>query len=273
MTDRNQKDKKKTVTPVRKPFIIGDAADENTVVSALKFFGSVILVCFVAFIACMTASGGSFLRLLINPAVIAAAAFIFFNNGSGRGADDVARGEILYQRQEKGNSFSEAEKKVCYHPFKGFLIGLIGTLPFLVPAVFLALNTTLQTTGAGTLPSWMQAYTRRSEIGDALISYTQPESMDLTGMIRVIIRICIIPFVNLIGYGSKQNMLMLERTCPVILLLPAVFYGTGYLTGKKIRAGIHTAISENEKRRIRKEKKRIRNRNTNQRNREPEQLN
>ena len=102
---------------------------------------------------------------------------LFYNNGAGKGADAVAHGEILYQKKERGQTFSESEQKICFHPMKGYLIGVLGTLPFLIAAVILAVKTAPQVTGAGSLPSWMQAYTRRSDIGDALISYTQPEDV------------------------------------------------------------------------------------------------
>jgi hypothetical protein len=128
-------------------------------------------------------------------------------------------------------------------------------------------------TGSGTLPSWMQAYTSRSDIGDALINYTQPEGMALIDYIRAIIRITIIPFVNIVSSSNKAGMLTIERLSPLILLLPAAAYGTGYLTGKSIRTQIHTAISENDKKRKRREKKKRNARSAPTRKHEPERLN
>ena len=274
MTDSSRVGKKKHVKEVRKPFMTGTPKDENTLKSALKFFGLMIVIIFVAFITCAsTATGSLVIRLVINIAVIAVTIMIFYHNGAGRGADDISRGEILYQKKEKGQEINEAERKLCYHRFKGFLTGLIGMIPFILLGIVFALNTTIQTADPGTLPSWMQSYTKRSDIGDALVAYTQPEGLNVIGIIRMIIRICIIPYVNLVGYENNMGMLFLERICPVLFLLPAVSYGIGYLTGKKIRTGIHTAISENEKKRIRKEKKRIRARTGQNRRHEPEQLN
>ena len=71
---------------------------------------------------------------------------------------------------------------------------------------------------------------------------------------------------------EHNPVLLLERLSPLILLLPAAVYGTGYRTGKKIRTRIHTVISENDRKRVRKEKKRIRERNS-PRIKGPEQLN
>ena len=273
MMKRNSKSNG-TAQEVKKPFLTGSAADENTVKNSLAFFGIMIVVFIVSLIACVSASFDStILRLLLNGAVIIVVLLLLYNNGGVKGAEAVARGEILYQKKERGEDFSESERKICYHPMKGYLTGLLGTIPFLAAAVILAVLTVPQVTGAGTLPSWMQTYTRRGDIGNALVNYTQPEGMTFLDYIRALIRICIIPFVNIIGSGNKYSMAVIERLSPIILLLPAAAYGTGYMQGKKIRSRIHTAINENDRRRIRREKKKRAARNNGSRSREPEQLN
>jgi hypothetical protein len=180
---------------------------------------------------------------------------------------------LLPQEKEKGQEFTESERRICFHPMKGYLTALIGTLPFLILAVYLALNTSIQMTGAGTLPSWMQAYTKRSDIGNALVSYLQPEGMKLLDYIRALVRIMVMPFVNIAGAGNKAGILLIERLSPLILLLPAASYGTGYLTGRNIRTQVHTAISTNDRKRIRRENRRRAARNGGGRRDEPEQLN
>ena len=60
----------------------------------------------------------------------------------------------------------------------------------------------------------------------------------------------------------------------LILLLPACAYGTGYLTGPNVRAKVHTAIKENDRRRKRREKKERRIRaGITAKPKEPEKLN
>ena len=274
MTNRRKKKNGTEDKIFRKPFLTGFAADERTVRSSLLFFGTLILVFIVAFIACASATFSSFiLRLMMNAAVIIAALFIFFNNGSRRGADDVSRGEILWQKKESGRDFSETEQKLCFHPAKGYLIGIAGTIPFIILAACLALKTSVPMTGSGTLPSWMKGYINRSDIGNALVNYTQPEGMEAVDYIRAVIRMAILPFVNIVGTGNKTGILILERLSSLILLLPAAAYGTGYLTGRRIRTRIHTAISESERKRVRKEKKRRIARSRQTAGRGPEQLN
>ena len=249
--NRNSKTRRDPVQEVKKPFLNGDAVDENTVKNSLAFFGVMILVFIVSLIACAsTAAAGSILRLLIN--------------------GPVSQHLRIHSFSVDKLKDQKSERKICFHHLKGYITGIIGTLPFLIAAVYLAVLTKPQMTGAGTLPSWMQSYAQRSDIGSALINYTQPEGMTLLDYVRTLIRICIIPFVNIIGSSNQQGMAVVERLSPLILLLPAAAYGTGYIQGKRIRSKIHTAIKENNKKRIRIEKKK---RAARIRSREPEQLN
>ena len=257
-----------------KSFLTGSASDERTVKSSLMFLGTLVLIFIIAFIACATATFDSIiLRLVMNSAVIILAMVIVYNNGSKRGAEDVARGEILWQKQQNGQDFSDSERKMCFHPMKGYIIGLIGTVLILLPAIILAAKTTVQTTDSGTLPSWMQAYVKRSDIGNALVNYTQPSGMQFIDYLRAFVRVCILPFVNIVGSANRNGMVILERLSPIILLLPAAAYGSGYISGRNIRKQIHTAISENDKKRKRKEQKKRNERARQMTAREPEKLN
>ena len=257
-----------------KPYLKGNAADGQTLRESLRFFGVMLLVFFVSFISCSSISAaGAVLRIAFSVAVILLIIFILFNNGLNKGADAVARGEILYQREQKGEPFTDAERKCSFHPAKGFVTGLIGSLPYLILAVLLACVTQVQMTEAGTLPTWMKSYAGRGDIGSALINYTQPEGMTFISYIRLTVRICILPFVNLAGSDNSKGLYLIERLSPLLLLLPAIAYGCGYNYGRTARTKIHSVISENNRKRRKKEEKERRRRTQSSRNREPEQLN
>ena len=274
MTTGHRKNPKNTVKEVRKPFLKGSPIDSNTPRSSLVFFGMMLIIIFVSFIACTSAAfGNHILRVILNSLVVLIVLYILYNKGANHGADAVSRGEILFQKKENGQEFSDSEHKVCYHPLKGFLTGLIGSVPFLIVAVLLALNTQEVMTGSGTIPSWLQTYTRRADVGNALVQYMNPEGMTFTEYLRVAVRIMILPFVNIAGSSNKAGLLLVERLSPLILLLPAASYGFGYMTGKKIRTRIHTAISENNRKRINREKKARMKRMGADFGRKPEQLN
>ena len=267
-----KQDKTATVT-VRKPFLKGKPTDENTFRNILRFFGLMLLLVFMTFIVCtMTGFSSAVLRIAVNLAIETLILFILFNRGTVHGTEAVSRGEILYQHQVRGQEVTENERKLPYHPAKGFLNGILGTLLMLIPAIVLAFTAQRQMTGAGVLPGWMESYLRRDDIGNALVSYTNPGGISVTEILRIIVRICIMPFISMIGGENKEALLIAEKLSPILLLLPACAYGIGYLQGPKARARIHTEIAENTKKRIRREKKA---RKTRQRTRPhgPQQLN
>ena len=265
---------KKPAEIIRKEFLRGSATDENTLKNSLIFFGSLLIVFFISFVISATTSGNDIIRTVVSIAVIVLTLIVFFNKGSVQGAEAVARGEILWQKQEKGQTFSESERKICFHPLKAFLIGLIGTIPLLVAAIVFALNTSVQTTTAGALPSWMQPYLRRDEVSGPLVSYLQTAGMGPVDILRIIVRLTVMPFISLAGPTDYYAVFLVEKLSPLLLLLPACAYGTGYLTGPNARAKIHTAISENDRRRKRREKKERRIRaGITAKPKEPEKLN
>ncbi len=255
-----------------KPFTQGTPADENTLHQVLIFFGAMFIVGFMSFLVCsMTAFDSAFLRVGINLVIEALILIIFFNRGATSGTDAVARGEILFQHEHKGIKVTENEKRIPYHPVKGFLIGLLGASLFLILAIILALTSKKQMTGAGTLPSWMDAYMRRSEISDALSGYLQSDPLRFTDIIRTVIRILIMPFVSMAGAENRNMLLMIDRISPLLVLLPAVSYGIGYMQGPAQRKKIHTEIAANAKKRKIREKRERRAKNAAPKG--PEQLN
>ena len=247
---------RKPVKPVVKPYLTGSPTDERTVPGALGFFGVFLMALVMTFlVSSVMTMDNSVLRIALCAVVELLVLFIFYNNAVGRGTEAVARGEILYQRQEKGQTFSESERAICFHPAKGFVTALLGSIPILICAVLLAVTARRQTTSIGTLPGWMSVYQRRSEIGDALVAYTASTGLGLEDILRMIVRIAIMPFVSMVGAENRDGMLLLERLSPVLLLLPALAYGTGYLRGRGERTRIHTGIAESNRKRVRKEKK------------------
>ena len=268
--------KKTTPAEVKtKPYMSGSAFDQETMKKSIIFFGSLVMVFFLILLICSMATFDQIiLRAAVNLIVEAAVILVFYNNGISHGTNAVSRGEIAWQSQEKGREISPAERKLCYHPMKGFLIGLLGTMPFLILGLILAVTTKAQTASQGTVPSWLQGYLGRSEIGGALVAYTEPKGLDAMDMIRIIVRIAVLPFINLVGASNYGAVLWVERLSPLIILVPAISYGLGYTRGPSVRSRVLTEIAENAKKRQRRERKERRMRRMGGNNRrEPEQLN
>ena len=248
-------DKKKSNEPA-KPFWTGSITDESTLRRVMKFFGSLLLVAFMTFIVCsMTSFSSVVLRIAVNAAIELLILIIFFYKGMEYGTDGVARGEIIYQHIQKGQEVSAGEKKIPFNRYKGFITGIAGSSLLFILAVLLAITAEKTMTGAGVLPSWTDAYLRRSEISGALISYSVSNPIHLTDIIRIIIRLTIMPLVSMAGSENKSVLLIIERISPLIELLPAIAYGTGYLQGPAKRKQIHMEIEQNRRKRISREKR------------------
>ena len=247
---------KKNAEGKAKPFLTGSPTDENTLRSVLKMFGFMVLCMVMTFLVCsMAGVGSTVIRIIINAAIETLILVIFYSRGADQGTDAVARGEILYQHVEKGQDVSGGERRIPYHKLKGFMIGMTGSALFLIISIFIALTAQRQLTGAGTLPSWMEGYMRRTEIGDALVQYTVTEGFTFGDALRLIVRIAVMPFVSMAGAENKEILLLIERISPLLVLLPGLAFGFGYTQGPARRKLIHTEIANNTKKRISRERR------------------
>ncbi len=263
--------KKAKIEKVSKPYLRGDMYDRTTIPGALKFFAGTVVMAVIFLVVCMMMNWEqTWLNIAVNSAVLLLTYMMFAQFGMNAGADAVNQGEIMYAREEKGRPVADWERKLCYHPLKGLLTGLIGSVPILLCSIVLALIAERQMSGIGTLPSWVGSMEGRPEFGAALAVYHETGSLTLQSAMRLIVRMTTMPFVNMIGAGNSDGMLLLERISPILNLLPAVAYGLGYINGVGVRTTVHTNIALGKKKAKRKQAKERRSRIQ---RRGPEQLN
>lgn len=264
-------DKKQKIEKVSKPFLKGDMYDRTSLPSALKFFAGTVVMAIVFLIFCVMLNfEQTWLNILANATIVLGVYLLMHQFGMSAGADAVNQGEIMYSRQEKGRPVAEWERSMCYHPFKGFLSALIGSVPLLLCSLVLAFIAQRQMTTLGTLPAWVSGLESRPEIGGALAIYHENVGMSLETVLRLIVRMSVMPFVNVVGAADKDAMLILERVAPALNLLPAIVYGLGYMSGVNARTAVHTNIALGKKKAKRKQAKERRAR---RQSRGPAQLN
>lgn len=268
MEKKHKQQKKPKI--VTKPFLRGAVLDSHLAMDSLKFFGSLVLMA-VAFLLLGTLLmvDNRLLCLLLNGMMMVCVYLLFYNSGLNKGTTAVNLGEMLYMRRENGHQVTPEEEKCCFHPAKGFIIALVGTLPAFLCGCLLAATAQLQMTGLSALPSWLESYERRVEVGSALAYYHQSSPMGVEGLTRLVMRMCLMPLVGMIGTSNAAGLLMMERLSPVIMLLPALCYGIGYTRGVQMRTKVHTSIASNNRKRAKQEKKKRQARA----HRAPEQLN
>lgn len=262
--------KQEKIEKVTKPYIKGDIVDRTTASTALKFFFGTLGLAIIFLILCVVLNfEAKWLDVVVNMA-IAIGVYLFFGQFAlNAGADAVNQGEIMYARQEKGRPVAAWERSMCYHPLKGLVAALIGSLPLLLCSVALACIAERQMTNLGALPGWVGGIEGRQEIGNALAYYHDGGSMTIETVLRLVVRMTTMPFVNMIGASDKDAMLILERVSPLINLIPAVVYGICYAAGVSVRTGVHTSIALGKKKAKRKQAKERKARMQ----RGPEQLN
>ena len=169
--------------------------------------------------------------------------------------DDVAFAEIALTRQQAGSEVSQADRNRCYHPLKGFFTALMGTLPLILVSLVFAFIATEQHYQLGGLPGWVEGFERRADVGLALQYYHQHQGIGLEGVLRIIVRLLLFPYINIVGTDSSAALLWVERLSPLLVCLMPLGYALGYLQGPRLRAGVHGAIHTDTRRRVRKQKK------------------
>ena len=248
--------KKQKIEVVSKPFLKGDMIDRTTFPGAVKFFFGMVGMSVAFLLFCVMLNfEAAWMNISANLAIVLGFYLFYAQFGMNAGADAVNQGEIMYARQEKGRPVAQWEQSMCYHPLKGLMSALIGSIPLVLCALVLALVAKRQMTGLGSLPAWVAGIEGREEIGNALAYYHEPGSLSLETVMRLITRVTIMPYVNMVGAGDMDAMLTLERVSPVLNLLPAVIYGIGYSRGTSIRKEVHTSIAMGKKKAKRKQAK------------------
>ena len=256
--------KKKTAAPKpvsKKPYLTGKPLDSSCIGGALRFFLYLLMMAIAFLFLGAVLSFDSFtLRLIINLAVVLLLLTVMFQSGAAAGSVAVNAGELAYQRKESNRMLNDAEIRACYHALKGFLTALIGSLPLLIAATVLACTTQRQ----------MTSIMDNVDNGAALAVYAQDGGVAGMTILRMVIRTCILPAVNIVGATNSDAMLRLEQFSPLLCCLPMIAYGLGYPQGVRIRTQVQADIAAG-KRKARKKANKERKQRAAQNG--PEQLN
>ncbi len=249
------KKKKEKVKPIFKPYDRGKLFCRGIWKRILKVIGTFAAFVFISLIFGTTVGEGSvFLRLFINGSLLLVLWYLLYTEGAGDGETDVALGETALGRREQGRSLPKEDADRAYFPLRGFAVGLIAMLPFLLVATAYAFTAVKQVYALQTLPAWVSGLSGVDEIGGALSYYDRQVTLGAVDILRIISRLISIPYVNIVTANDADRLLTLDRMIPLTLLMPALFYGLGYLTGPRRRGMIHGSIASNDRRRIRREK-------------------
>ncbi|MDR3050799.1 MAG: hypothetical protein LBU67_03660 [Oscillospiraceae bacterium] len=193
------------------------------------------------------------LRILFNGALLAVFLLLLYSDAITRGEKETARREGLAHRAAEGRAAPTADDlAACYHPAKGVLGALLGALPALCLAVALALLARPATYALQDLPGWLAYYRRRADIGLALSYYDSTAGLAATDVIRLLVRVQIMPLANIVTPLGEGAALLLDRLSPLPALLPALVYALGYLRGPALRRRVLARNEEAKRKHLRK---------------------
>lgn len=241
---------------VEKPYLIGSWCGRDAWKTVPKRFLAVLGISALYFAGALLISFDSLIgRLLPALLIIGLAVYYQTLKGMTQGTADVAYGEMMYSRRDEGKEIAKTDQDRCYHWFKGFFTALMGALPFVLAALYFALNAQPSYYALGALPSWTEGMMRQSEFGDALRYYGQTASIGLMDILRIGVRAAIMPVMSVATFISADAALLAERLSPLFVLIAPLAYGFGYLLGPAQRTKINTGIVEGVEKKRRKERK------------------
>ena len=263
MEKKGGKKKKKQRTLVYKPYLKGSWHDAASIRKSLR-----ILAYYLIFVLIFLVMGAVLsteiipLAWLVNGLIVLGCGALLYMEGCRDGDNQVAVGEIAYTRQENGNPVEKKERDRCFHPLKGLFTALCGALPVILVAIVHALVAKKQGYALQPLPEWVTALGKDSEAMAPLQYYLKDGGFTLIDGIRVVGRMLIFPFAQVARLYGADAVLLADRLSPLLVLIPALGYPLGYLTGPRSRAMVHGDIQTNDRRYRRKQQKAVRERRT-----------
>lgn len=194
-------------------------------------------------------------RSVISAVMIFAVLAYFFSEGLAKGAFDAANSRQIAKLEKDGHAISANMDASCYHPLK-VVAGL--ALFFAVPlalAAYLAVITKPYTYALQDLPTWMSAnYAMREDVFAPLSAYTHMQAVSASEWVRVIVRLLIMPYINLFEDPMRMVQLI-DRLSPVMMLSYPLSYFVGYLFGPRSDAKLKTQQKKAKRAAVRKQQK------------------
>lgn len=241
----------KKVKEVYKPYVPGKVFTGAVIRRGLKLlFYQILFVVFFLLGGGVISGRVAVLRYIVTVAVELVCGGLIWMEGEKDGISDLTAGQNAYNRKEAGKTIPESELKKCYHPMRSVVTFLVAVLPLVLVSGLYACIAVKEEIA---LP--LQGFARdsiASTAGEGLGYYVKTDPMGLTEVLRVIVRICIFPFVNLADTNAKGAKLLIDRLSPLLICVPFISYIPAYLLARKVKALTHGQIAANEKKAARR---------------------
>lgn len=212
-----------------------------TLVAVLIVFGLVFGV--------LQAIGNMVVRTVLTLGIAAITLLIFWNEGASVGLKDT---EMSRRAEHLGQ---DSVNEYGYHPLKAVCaVFLVFGIP-LVLSVYLAVTAKPYTYTMQDLPGWLLGpYGARSDVMAPLMTYVQETGLAVADVLRMIVRLPVLVYVNLFSDPQKMVM-MIDRFSPLMLLSYPAAYLIGYLGGPSVYEKRQTMQHKAKRAAVRKAKK------------------
>lgn len=272
---QNKGKQKKPVEMVKKPIIAGSWHGKDANKKAFKRYLSVLATTAIyLFGTILLGFDAMWGRIMTGFILVLGVTYYQYINGMNQGENDAAYGEIIYGRRQSGHQISEQECERSFHPLKGLYAALVGAAPFVLFALVYAIMAEPVYYSLGVLPSWVEGLTSQTEFGTALNYYNVGSELGVVGVMRILDRAMVMPFVNVATAIDMDAVLLVERLSPLFVLISPMGYAYGYSRGQHLRNQVNTGIKMGDDRKKKREAKarRKRQRQQQQRTKGPQQL-
>jgi len=273
---QNKGKQKKPVELVKKPIIPGSWHGKDAQKMAFKRYLSVLATTAIyLFGSILLGFNAMWGRILTCFTLVGGITYYQYMNGMNQGENDAAFGEIIYSRQQNGRNVPAEESDRSFHPLKGYYATLVGAAPFVLFALVYAFMAEPVYYSLGMLPTWADGLMSQTEFATGLNYYSVGNELGVVGVMRIIDRAMIMPFMNVATGMDMYAVLLVERLSPLLVLISPLGYSIGYSRGQQLRNQVNTGIKmgdDRKKKREAKARKKRQRQQQQQRTKGPQQL-
>lgn len=271
---QNKGKQKNPIEIVHKPIIHGSWHGKDANKMAFKRCLSVMATTAIYVFGCVLLGFDAMWgRILTCFTLVGGITYYQYMTGMSQGESDAAYGEIIYGRKENGHHVPQAECERSFHPLKGLYAAVVGAAPFVLFALVYAFMAEPMYYSLGVLPSWTDGLMSQSEFATGVNYYLTGTTLGVEGVMRVVDRAMIMPFVNIATAIDMDTVLLVERLSPLFVLISPLGFALGYSRGHELRDRVNTGIKMgDDKKKKREAKARRKRQRQQQRTKGPQQL-
>ena len=205
----------------------------------------------------LQAVGSVALRAVISLAILSGVLLMLYSEGLTRGVADADASHAADKLEKLGRPLSRREEAACYQPMKALCACLIVFGVPLVLGAYLAATAEPYTYALQDLPSWLTGtYGAREDVMAPLAAYAQTASVSARDIIRLIVRLTVLIYINL--FPDPQTMAQLvDQLTPLMVLSYPVACMIGYLRAPAVYAKRQSMQRRAKKAAVRKVQKKI----------------